>query len=850
MATINQLVAGNGDEAQINVFDIGFNIAISLELTDSSGLAGVKSDKDNLKANDFSGISYITSLNSDYGQFYAYFSDINNQSTTNISLIPCNSSQIFSSSINKDLIKSASEIGALLCLKDVDKLPPMLRGIMYNNQQTQITLGMVACANKTENYSNCKSSELIQSYFGSLKAKIYYQNANFNSKRYNGEEIEWYIEELGFSAQVNNYELSVQEGETELLDSYFTYWIMDKMKFALVDSIWKGYKSDSIFEISLKLSNKKSVYLRVADTIFSGLESIGGFFESLMHIGTLLVCFFQERLFIGSFLKQLYQVTTDVILTRKVDERQMVRQVSKVNNLNEDFLKAVLDFIVLKRQRFQYGTKQIIDYMIGCLCMRKKNVLHVSQNKVHFLYNKGQDKLRQELDIVNLVRQIRQLRLMAQVLLKPSERLLLKFQRKNVIETTSSSSDSDHQNYDTVKLLNSKQGLVKLQQIVKIKKILEQYRDISLEPVDKNLFKGIFRRKQTTTKPAPNTVVSEELSNHDSIQQFVKAPSIHSNKEGLMNILSKNKDTSSLRDFNELSPGSDEGSLEESSLREDIYSSDQQIQDSIKYEDQNTSATKLIAKQAGELILSPDYISQQSKYTESNNVQKKVTLSTKASIQKADRKQIKMDKQIPKQQQIIKRHSLFQHNLDEFDEVDSSLECSPVTKRDMPTLSEVRMAHHRSKLEERERMDSLFSQVVPHSGVNTQKEKRASEGITYICAQTLKNGKIDDLEQGRIIQRKEKSQGKYYKRTKTILGKNIKPKIRTDPCKVQMSQQLEISDDDQLDTQVNNCSANPNDKSKFDDSMLAKLDESILSSSLDIAAVLVKDSRPRGIKEV
>lgn len=71
-------------------------------------------------------------------------------------------------------------------------------------------------------------------------------------------------------------------------------------------------------------------------------------------------------------------MTTDVILTRKVDERQMVRQVNKVNNLNEDFLKAVLDFIVLKRQRFQYGTKQIIDYMIGCLCMRKKNVLHVS----------------------------------------------------------------------------------------------------------------------------------------------------------------------------------------------------------------------------------------------------------------------------------------------------------------------------------------------------------------------------------------------------------------------------------------------------------------------------------------
>lgn len=62
---------------------------------------------------------------------------------------------------------------------------------------------------------------------------------------------------------------------------------------------------------------------------------------------------------------------------------------------------------------------------------------------------------------------------MGQVLLRPSERMLLKFQRKNVIETTSSSSDSDQYTYDTVKLLNSKKGLLKLSQIVKVHRVLE-----------------------------------------------------------------------------------------------------------------------------------------------------------------------------------------------------------------------------------------------------------------------------------------------------------------------------------------------------------------------------------------
>ena len=80
--------------------------------------------------------------------------------------------------------------------------------------------------------------------------------------------------------------------------------------------------------------------------------------------------------------------------------------------------------------------------------------------------------MERELDVINLVRAIRQLRLMTNVLLGPSERVLLKFQRKNVIEMTSSSSDSDHYKYDNVRLLNHKQDLVKFRQAVKIKRIL------------------------------------------------------------------------------------------------------------------------------------------------------------------------------------------------------------------------------------------------------------------------------------------------------------------------------------------------------------------------------------------
>jgi hypothetical protein len=58
--------------------------------------------------------------------------------------------------------------------------------------------------------------------------------------------------------------------------------------------------------ITVRLDQRSVVYGRKADTLFSGLESIGGFFESLMHMSTWFVLIFSERLFVSSFIRQLY----------------------------------------------------------------------------------------------------------------------------------------------------------------------------------------------------------------------------------------------------------------------------------------------------------------------------------------------------------------------------------------------------------------------------------------------------------------------------------------------------------------------------------------------------------------
>ena len=68
--------------------------------------------------------------------------------------------------------------------------------------------------------------------------------------------------------------------------------------------------------VKVRLDQKSILFTRKASSIFNGLESIGGFYESLRHIGLLLVIYFRDRLFKSSFLRQLYQVDAEVIPPR------------------------------------------------------------------------------------------------------------------------------------------------------------------------------------------------------------------------------------------------------------------------------------------------------------------------------------------------------------------------------------------------------------------------------------------------------------------------------------------------------------------------------------------------------
>ena len=71
--------------------------------------------------------------------------------------------------------------------------------------------------------------------------------------------------------------------------------------------------------------------------------------------------------------------------------------------------------------------------------------------------------------------------------------MVLRFQRKNIIESSSSSGDSDSINkFDIMNMMESKNPTVRLSVFGKIKKVIKSYKDIELSEVDRRALRGLF----------------------------------------------------------------------------------------------------------------------------------------------------------------------------------------------------------------------------------------------------------------------------------------------------------------------------------------------------------------------
>jgi len=155
-----------------------------------------------------------------------------------------------------------------------------------------------------------------------------------------------------------------------------------------------------------------------------------------------------------------------------------------------------LFFAFLNRSRFKYGVWDVFHYIAKCLCITGTSARRREESvKRHFLFEKAEEKLAHELDVIRIMRTLRKFKMLAQALLNQRHRLILRFQRQNLIETSSSSSDSDINLYEPIRLMESQNPLVKLVAFGNVKKMMKQFKDREIEGLECNMMRGMFRRK-------------------------------------------------------------------------------------------------------------------------------------------------------------------------------------------------------------------------------------------------------------------------------------------------------------------------------------------------------------------
>jgi hypothetical protein len=96
-------------------------------------------------------------------------------------------------------------------------------------------------------------------------------------------------------------------------------------------------------------------------------------------------------------------------------------------SIDDHDVKTVL-FAFLNRRRFDYTPSMLFTYFWKCFCLRNvKKYKYLEDYSDHYLFEKAEQKFRNELDVVRIVKTLRRYKMFAQAMLSQKHRLLLKF---------------------------------------------------------------------------------------------------------------------------------------------------------------------------------------------------------------------------------------------------------------------------------------------------------------------------------------------------------------------------------------------------------------------------------------
>eukprot|EP00347_Sterkiella_histriomuscorum_P007518 403348613 len=435
-----------------------------------------------------------------------------------------------------------------------------LQGIFHSPEYQYLYLEFKKCSN----LSLCPNSTVLKKRIETSSIQIIALTAFFEVESYE-KPVNYFMDDAFYpliDQQNINGVVNIRSNELELHDSTFGFWDdEEKQQFYSISTYTTFPQSltatdGSLFSLQVQLDKYVDRFSRQVYTVNDMLEELGGISAVLFFIGFIIYSNFQESKFFFSMARNLFliQDSTQIIDSDEDDDsdlfgiksekegpssskeikmfneqkkrKQSITKKQKLkDNLknlllqqtsgdSEKILQRIYEYVKI-RGNLNFYYKDIFCSVFenfGFCCRKKKQSQHqLSNAKRKILLNKGKDRFIKEMDCVNIVKKLRMVENLAELLLNIPQQILLYNQKKDVIHVDSSS-DDDNIAPDLKNVRNRIQSNIKLFSAFDYYKSKREFSEI-----DKRIIMG-------TVSNNPSFFNKDELEKNIShkIKQFSK----------------------------------------------------------------------------------------------------------------------------------------------------------------------------------------------------------------------------------------------------------------------------------------------------------------------------------------
>jgi hypothetical protein len=348
--------------------------------------------------------------------------------------------------------------------EDMEKL--YLIGSNGNLVYSRVNFYVSSCQNVT---GNCRSQDVLTSYLKSAYFKINFVDTIFDPRKYDHPES--YISRDIYSTMSTTYSKSLNlyfNNVDMVTDSGIVLESFDMKSYLKLEKKEENLeigKKEPFFKSSLMLSNIREVVQRKYMKAQDFISHIGGLVKGIITVLEFLLMTYTNTKYFTFLINESYTFTTE-----NQENGAQTRNMSKMNKsmsiIENNFLKKSSTMETLKN--FQKSKKKLQMSLCQTLNFAFCKRCHPTSQSRLFL--EGKDKIRDNINIIRVIKLCDEMELLKNILFDYKERPLIEFLNENrrleSVAIRQTDVDEVVENYSTISHFDNKPVMSNLKSVI------------------------------------------------------------------------------------------------------------------------------------------------------------------------------------------------------------------------------------------------------------------------------------------------------------------------------------------------------------------------------------------------